>query len=54
MKKIKLLKDTYIQGYGKILAGTEFMVERYNSRFVYVKLGMCELQLTRKEIEKVY
>lgn len=54
MKKVKLLKDTYIQGYGTISAGTEFKVERYNTRFVYVKLTNGELQLTRKEVEKVY
>jgi len=54
MRKIKLLNDTYIQGYGRIAAGTEFKVERYNTRYVYVKLGVCELQLTRKEVEKVY
>lgn len=54
MKKVKLLNDTYIQGYGTIKAGTQFKVERFNSRYVYVKLGNCELQLSRKEVEKVY
>lgn len=54
MRKIKLLNDTYIPGWGRLAAGTAFMVEKYNTRYVYVRLGGCELRLTRKEVEKVY
>ena len=54
MKKVRLIKDLYIMGYGTIKSGTEFKVERYNTRYVYVKLNGCELQLSRKDVEKVY
>ena len=54
MKKIKLIKDIKIIGYDTIERGTQFNVEKYNSRFVYVRLGMCELRLSRKDVEKVY
>lgn len=54
MRKVKLVNETYIPGYGILAAGTAFKVERYNMRYVYVNLGACELRLTRKEVEKVY
>ena len=54
MRKIRIKEDLVIPGWGKIPAGTEFMVERYNTRYVYVRLCGCKLQLTRKEVEKVY
>lgn len=53
MKKVKLKNDTKIIGYGTIKSGTEFKVEKYNTRYVYVKLGNCELQLSVKDVEKV-
>ena len=54
MKKIKLTKDVKIIGYGTIERGTQFNVEKHNSRYVYVRLGMCELRLSRKDVEKIY
>lgn len=53
MKKIRLKEDMNIIGYGLLKSGTVFKVERYNTRYVYVKLGNCELQLSRKDVEKV-
>lgn len=54
MKKVRLKVDTKIMGYGTIESGTEFKVEKYNTRYVYVRLGNCELQLSVKDVEKVY
>lgn len=54
MRKIRLAHDITVMGVGTIPAGTEFMVERYNKRFVYVEFIGCELRLTRKDVEKVY
>ena len=54
MKKVKLIKDLKIMGYGTIRAGMEFKVERYNTRYVYVTLNGCTLQLSRKDVEKIY
>lgn len=53
MKKVELLNDTMIPGYGKISAGTQFDVIRHNSRWVYVKLGKFELKLSVKEVKKI-
>ena len=47
--KIMLSHDVNIPGYGIIGEGTAFVVDRYNSRFVYVKLSKyCTLRLARK------
>ena len=54
MRKIRLKNDVKVMGYGTIPSGTEFKVERYNTRYVYVMLGRCELRLSRKDVEKVY
>lgn len=54
MKKIRLIKDLKIIGYGTIKSGTEFKVEKYNTRYVYVDLNRCTLQLSRKDVEKIY
>lgn len=54
MRKIKLKDDVYVPGWGTVRGGTEFKVERYNSRFVYIKLGKCEFRLARSRVEKVY
>ena len=55
MRKIRLKEDIPIMGVGTIPAGEEFMVERFNKRFVYVSVfNGCELRLSRKEVEKVY
>lgn len=48
MKKITLKHDMYVYGYGTLKEGTPFKVEKFNKRFVYVKLGSCELRLARK------
>lgn len=54
MKKVRLIKDLKIIGYGTIKSGTEFKVEKYNTRYVYVDLNGCTLQLSRKDVEKIY
>ena len=49
MRKIETSHDLKIPGYGLIPAGTSFMVEKYNSRFVYVKIhDRVTLRLARK------
>ena len=56
MRKIRVTHDLYIPGWGRIPARTEFKVERYNQRFVYVLVGeRVELRLARKsDCQKVY
>ena len=55
MRKIKVIKDMYIQGWGTIKAGTEYKVDRYNTRYVYVILkDGVTMQFRRKDVEKVY
>ena len=56
MKKIRLIHDVIVPGWGVIPAGAAFRVARYNSRFVYVLLrDRVELRLARKgDCEKVY
>ena len=53
MKKIELKQDTKIMGLGTIKAGTQFEVESFNSRYVYVKINRCTLRLTHKEINVI-
>jgi hypothetical protein len=53
MKKVKIKDDIRIMGYGMLRKGEIFDVEKHNSRFVYVRLGMCELRLSIKEVEVV-
>ena len=49
MKKIELKHDMQIPGWGFIPAGTKFNVEKYNNRFVYVKVReRVILRLARK------
>ena len=38
MRKIKTRHDLNIPGWGAIPAGTEFKVEKFNKRFVYIQL----------------
>ena len=54
IKKVRLIKDVKIIGYGTISKGSQFNVEKYNTRYVYVRLGMCELRLSRKDVERIY
>lgn len=56
MKKIKTSHDLNIPGWGFIPAGTAFMVEKFNKRFVYIKLReRVTLRLARKaDCEIVY
>lgn len=56
MKKIKTKHDMNIPGWGFIPAGTPYMVERYNTRFVYVRMNSgCIMRLARKaDCEIVY
>ena len=53
MRKIKIKEDIRIMGYGMLHKGEIFDVEKHNSRFVYVRLGMCKLRLSVKEVEVV-
>lgn len=53
MKKVKIKKDIRIIGYGIIRKGEIFNVEKHNSRLVYVRLGMCELRLSVKDVEAI-
>lgn len=53
MKKIELSHNINIPGYGILKEGTPFKVEKFNKRFVYVKLGNCELRLARKSDCKI-
>ena len=49
MKKIAIKHDMNIPGWGLIEEGTTFKVDRFNKRFVYVKLHeRVELRLARK------
>lgn len=54
MRKIELKNDLKIMGYGTIKKGTTFKVEDYNSRYTYVKLGLCTLKLTKKDFNIIY
>lgn len=56
MKKIKTRHDLQIPGWGFIPAGTAFKVERFNQRFVYVRMNSgCTFRLARKaDCEIVY
>lgn len=56
MKKIRLKATMQIPGWGEIPAGTEFKVDRFNKRFVYVRLkDRVVLRLARKaDCEIVY
>lgn len=54
MKKIKLNKSIYIQGWGVLPEGMEFTVIKYNKRYVYVELGGNELRLSPKDVTKIY
>ena len=53
MRKVKIKDDIRIIGYGILRKGEIFDVEKHNSRFVYVRLGVCELRLSVKEVEVV-
>lgn len=53
MRKVKIKEDIRIMGYGMLRRGEMFDVEKHNSRFVYIRLGMCELRLSLKEVEVV-
>lgn len=53
MKKVKIKDDIRIMGYGMLRKGEIFDVEKHNNRFVYIRLGMCELRLSIKEVEVV-
>lgn len=56
MRKIRIRKDLNVPGWGMIRKGTEFRVDRFNSRFVYVSLREgVNLRLARKaDCEKIY
>lgn len=54
MRKIRLKEDINVPGWGIVRAGTEFKVEKYNSKYIYVKLGLCSLKLSRGQTETLY
>lgn len=53
MRRVKIKNDIRIMGYGVLHKDEIFNVEKHNNRFVYVRLGMCELRLSIKEVEVV-
>ena len=54
MKKVELLKDMKIIGCPTIKAGTQFKLENYNTRYVYVQYLGCSLRLSLKDVKVVY
>lgn len=49
MRKIRTKHELNIPGWGVIPTGTQFKVEKFNKRFVYVKLKeRVTLRLARK------
>ena len=56
MKKIRTKHNLEIPGWGHIPAGTEFKVDKFNKRFIYVKLHeRVTLRLARKaDCEVIY
>ena len=49
MKKIAISHNLIIPGYGVIPKGKEFMVSRFNKRYVYVQINSgSTLRLARK------
>lgn len=54
MRKIRLKEDMRVPGWGLVRDGTEFKVEKFNSRYVYVRLGACSLRLARGQTETIY
>ena len=49
MRKIETSHDLRIPGFGIIEKGTPFTVEKYNKRFVYVRVSTgASLRLARK------
>lgn len=56
MRKIKTRHDLNIPGWGFIPAGTEFKVQKFNSRFIYVTVKeRVVLRLARKsDCEVIY
>lgn len=54
MKKIEITKDLPIMYCPTIKAGTQFKVEKFNTRFVYVRYLNCELRLPRKDVKIIY
>ena len=56
MNKIRTSHELNIPGWGKISAGTSFKVERFNKRFIYVRISdRVELRLARKaDCEVIY
>jgi len=54
MRKIELKEDVKLMGYRTLRKGERFNVEKYNSRYVYIKENGLTIQLTAKEVVKVY
>lgn len=56
MRKIKTSHDLNIPGWGFIPKGTPFKVEKFNKRFIYVKVNSgATLRLARKsDCEIIY
>ena len=54
MRKIRLKQPVTVMGVGTIPEGTQFKVDKYNKRFVYVTFIGCQLRLSRILVEKIY
>lgn len=49
MRKIAIKHDIQVPGWGMIKEGTQYKVDKYNSRYVYIKLSeSTTLRLARK------
>lgn len=54
MRKIQLASDVPIMGFITLRAGQQFFVEEFNTRFIYIKINNCRVQLPRKICTKIY
>ncbi len=54
MKKIEVIEDIRFIGVPTLKAGTQFKVEKFNSRFVYVRYFNYSLRLSRKQVKTIY
>lgn len=54
MEKVELVNDISVYGVGAIKKGTQFKVDVFNSKYVYVTYLDCTLQISRKDIKVIY
>lgn len=54
MRKVMLKEDVRFNGWMTLSKGTKLNVDKYNSRYVYVKYNGLTLKLTKNDVETVY